>query len=460
MTARTAVAAPPPGLSITGQRDARAAAYWGRRFVAVSLVAWAASPAVGLRASLAVIVALGFAAAIAGIRQPALGLLGITVLCTVEPAMNTQLFTGGLLRWNTFNYWLLIVLLLFTPLAVALRDPHSRLLRLFLLVLVVQLLISPDVPKGIQNVLEVLSFFGLYIYFARAGVQRDLWAWMGLVSGTVAAAGGLAFLALGSKLPTENPNAWAFFPLSALFMLALASPFASRSRGSQIAMGLLAAVNLGWVFLSGSRGSLLTGTACVFLLVLESRGGPRATVVASVALVGVAASALFGDLQARTTQRLRLLIDPHASVDDRTSGRSALLVGGWYMFRQHPFGVGTGGFAMSWLELDRIEGMSEWGRGTEKDAHAGWVKALAENGVVGSALMVAFVTSFGVVGWRRRRHRRALMVGLLATWSLALGFITTEYQNKALWFLAAGAATLLHADRIARLLHPGKGPGV
>ena len=75
-------------------------------------------------------------------------------------------------------------------------------------------------------------------------------------------------------------------------------------------------------------------------------------------------------------------------------------------------------------------------------AHAGWIKILAENGLPGISLMGAYLVSFVVAGWRSR-HRDLLMLGLLVTLVFGLGFTTTEYQSKGLWFLAAGVMALL-----------------
>jgi O-antigen ligase len=83
--------------------------------------------------------------------------------------------------------------------------------------------------------------------------------------------------------------------------------------------------------------------------------------------------------------------------------------------------------------------------GRQMAAHAGWVKVISENGVPGALLMIAFVMSFAVAGWRRRRWR-VRVLGLMVTATMAIGFLTTEFQSKSLWFLGAGAMVLLTPD--------------
>jgi hypothetical protein len=434
---------PRTALPVQRGRGQPQVAFWGRLFIVLSLMAWAASPLIGFQASLSMLTLCAFVAAVAGLRHPVVGLLGMTVLCTLDPVMNTLLFTGGIWRWNTLNYLLLAVATIFAPLVLGLRDPHSRLLQLFALLLGLEILISPDWLAGVQILLELTAFFGLMVYFLRAGPDPMIWCWAGLVSGTVAAFGALAYMLQRADLPPMIPNAWAFFPLSALFAICMASPFAKGRPRFQLPLSILAACNVGWVFLSGSRGSLLTAVACAAILLIQARGGRRVTLILSLGLVAMVISSVFTDLQTKMVERLTYLVTPNQALVYRTSGRSDLAIAGWYIFREHPLGVGTGGFATSWLALGSADGLSGWGRGTKKDAHAGWIMVLADNGAPGVILLAAFAGSFAVAGWRRRK-RGLLLMGLLGTTGLSLGLLTTEFQNKGLWFLLSGVAVLLH----------------
>ena len=84
---------------------------WGRRFVILAILTWAASFVIGFENALTILVLVGFAAAVVGLRSPAIGLLGIGMLATLDALTRVFLLSGGLLRWNTLNYWLLLSLI-------------------------------------------------------------------------------------------------------------------------------------------------------------------------------------------------------------------------------------------------------------------------------------------------------------------------------------------------------------
>ena len=82
-------------------------------------------------------------------------------------------------------------------------------------------------------------------------------------------------------------------------------------------------------------------------------------------------------------------------------------------------------------------------------AHSGWIKVLAENGVPGILLLGAYVLSFTVSGWRAR-NPELLRLGLMVSAVLTVAWLSTEFQNKALWLLAAGATVLLEHNPASR----------
>ncbi len=427
------------------------AKYWGERLIALILLTWAASFLVGFRASLAVLTFIGFAAAILGLRRPSLGLFGIGILSTLDTPARFYLFTGGLLRWSTFNYWLLLVMLLSVPFLLRLRDPQTRLWQAFVLLLGLQLVITPDFARGVEDLLSIVTLLGLFVYFARNVEDKHIWYWLALVNATLAGAGGLSFFLDIDRLPYINPNLWAWFPLTGLFSVCLAFPFAADRWRGQLTLALLAAVNFVWVFLSGSRGSLLIAVFCLAFLILEMRSLSRRFAFLIVAFVlGLAVSTQFTDLQARVLGRIGVLLDPNLSYVIRTSGRSDLALAGWQLFLDNPFGVGTGGFATAWASLGNLGGSLSFSRiGGQASAHSGWIKILAENGIPGILLLVSYVLSFAIVGWRSSKQDRDLLVlGLLVTVILSVALISTEFQDKGLWFLAAGVTALLHREDI------------
>jgi len=455
MTAVANVSARPPASAISRRAESRAD-FWGPLLLVLTLGAWAAGAVLGFKTSLAVLTVIGFAAAVVGVFNPTLGLLGIGILSTIDAPTRHFIMTGGLWRWNTFNYWLLVVIGLSVPFLWRLSDPHTRLLRLLLLLLSLELIVSPNLSSGQQHLLNVVTVLGLLVYFAPASQNDALWYWLGMMCGSLGAAGGLLYYVQRDELPWINANAWALFPITALFGICLGFPAAAERKRGQLIFALLATTNFVWVFLSASRGNLLIATCCALLLILAVRGvRRRAVVLAAAALIVFWIPAQFTDLQDRALFRIEKLFNSSQSLAKRTSGRSDLVLGGWYIFVDHPLGVGTGGFGSAWANLGRREGLSGFARGVEIPSHSAWMKILAENGIPGIILLVSYVFSYAVVGWRSG-DRQLLFLGSLVTVTFCVAWISTEFSSKGLWFLAAGATTMLHRRRIAALLRVGE----
>lgn len=433
---------------------------WGRAYVVFILGAWGASFVIGFGHTLAVLTALGYLSVAIGIYQPAIGVLGIGILCTLDSVARIFVYSGvdgnGPLPWNTFNYWLFAVMLLFSPFLLRLRDAHTRTLELFVALLTAELIISPSLQLGLQHIVGIASVFGMLVYFGRVGNDRRLWYWLGVICGLLGAVGTLVLLVHRHNLPYVNPNTWSYLPLTALFAICLAFPLARGVGRAQLGLALLASANLMWVLLSASRGSILLGLCCAVYLLLELRGmGRRSIVLGLAVLVALVTFAEFPALREHTFHRVDKLLDPSYSMAQRTSGRSDLVIGALEIFREHPLGVGTGGFSIAWSELGRHAGASGFGRWEEKQAHSGWAKTLAENGALGLLLLVSYVGSFVAMGVRLRT-RYAFLLGALVTTVLGAAFVSTEFQSKGLWLLAAGAATLLQCRWARRAPRPAR----
>jgi O-antigen ligase len=431
---------------------------WGLRLIGLATVSWLASLSLGFHAGLIVLTVAGLAAAVAGLARPALGLLGVVILCTLDPVSRIYLLTGGLLPWNTFNYWLLVVMLLHLGFLVRLRDPQTRLLQLFILLLAAGLAFSSDLMGGLQHVFNIVILFGLLITIARVGTDRETWYWSAMLSGVIAALGSLVFYLQQDSLPAINENAWSFFPLASLFVTC--AYFTAPVRRPSGLLALLALVNSVWVFLSGSRGSFLICVVCLLFILARLRAARGSTVTLAVGvLLAIAISVQFGGQGGRALDRLTALFDTDRSISTRTSGRWDLAQGGWRIFLDHPLGIGTGGFPQAWATLENREGMSGFREGTSMQAHSGWIKVLAENGVFGIVLFAAFILSFAMLGWRRRAAG-LFLPGLLVSVAMSVAFLADEFQGKGLWLLAAVVMTALRrapgkADRSRT--HPARG---
>lgn len=436
------------------QLESAGGVWWGPISIALIVLGWAVTPVAGFETSLLILTLMGFAALFAGLRYPALGLFGIMILCILDAPARVYLLTGGLLRWNTLNYWLILMMVLYVPFLMRLRDVHSLTLITFIALLTVEVVISPDITNGIQNVLGISSVIGMLIYFVRAGDDRRMWFWMSVGGGVMGALGGLMFFLQRANLPSINENAWAAFPLTALIAVVLGFPAASSLRRGQPTLLVLAAANLAWIFLSGSRGTLLIGSCCFMVLLIGLRGMRQRTIALLAAgFMALVAVAHFGKAQDRAIHRItKLFTVEHAlagnySLGSRTSGRSDLAIGGWYIFQDHPFGLGTGSFPTAWSHFGHHYGLT-YGRGEEKAAHSGWVKTMVENGAPGLVLLLVYVLSFAAVGLRQRSWA-LWRLGMLTSAVLAAGLLSTEFQTKGIWFLAAGATAFLQRERLA-----------
>jgi hypothetical protein len=416
-----------------------------------TIIVWTLSIGLGYEFGVTIMTLLAFAITILGLFHPRLGLLGLGMMVALDPMTRVFMATGGLWRWNTFNYWLLLTMALSIPLLLRLRDIHTRLLQLFIVLLGVGLLISPSLSSGIQHTLGIVAIFGLLVYFARAGHDSDVWFWMGMVNGVLASVGSLAYYVQKDSVQYIDHNLWAYFPLTAIYSIALAMPFTRQSPRRQFGLVMLAFVNYGWIFLSGSRSNLLLGTICIIFLVIAMRGVFNRTIIIGMAvLLALMVPIFFSDLTDNTVERIEKLFNENASAADRTNGRATLMLGGWYIFQDNPLGVGTGGFKTAWSRLDMREGLG-FRFGQAFSSHSGWIRTLVENGFQGFMLLFAFVWSFAYMGLRQR-DRILMMLGVLTSLCMSITFFATEFQNKGLWFLAAGMIMIYHREQIVELV--------
>lgn len=433
--------------------------WWGPITCMFIVLVWAVSPFVGFSAALTVLTMYGFIALVFGLSRPALGLVGVTILCVLDAPSRVYLLTGGPLRWNTFNYCLLFIMALYLPFLIRLRDRHSLTLFAFVGLLLVDLSISRVIAEGVQHILGIITTFGILIYIVRAGYDRRMWFWVSVIAGLIGALGSLSWFYQQATLPRINENAWAMFPATALFTICLGFPSAVAMRRGQPTLMALAGVNLVWVFLSGSRGTLGIGVCCMIVMLLTMRGLRQRTVaIVCGAMLMFAAVSHFGNLQDRALFRIEKLftteegLSGNYSLSSRTSGRSDLAIGGWYIFEEHPLGVGTGGFKIAWRDLDRHDDMGHYAQGELREAHSGWIKTLAENGVPGVLLLLAWVFSFAYGGTRTRK-RVLRRLAFLTTLAISVALLATEFQAKGLWYLAAGATAFLERDSLERAMY-------
>jgi O-Antigen ligase len=438
------------GLARAGRKAAarsHSAAFAGRLLVLLVTATWASSLFLDMTVVVQALTVIGFAAALAGVVNPAAGLMGVAILGALDAVSRVFVFTGGLLRWNTLSYFLLAAAVIGWRSLSRLKGRSIVLFTLFLVLLVMEIPMGTDFDNGLAHVLSLAAILGLLVFVFRGAGQADAWPWLAIVSGVLAAGGGFAFYRHGALGGTINPNAWVYLPLTALLLADVALAVAPASPAARRTIIALSVLNLGWAFLSGSRGGFFVAVIAMTFLVLGGPSSLKSRAGALVALAGaVAVTSLFADLQEEMDKRLTKLVDPARTVANRTSGRSDLAIVGWHVFLEHPLGVGTGGFAAAGEEVGRRENLALYRVRGATQAHSAWIKTLAENGVPGIVLLGAFVFSFGLTGFRRRRDG-LLGLGLLTTAILGVSFLSSEFQAKGLWLFVAAVIVMLEARR-------------
>ena len=452
--------APPrfaPALGSRIDRESKLALYVG---CGLALL-WLCSFTIGFKTVLGVLSVAGFALAVIGLQRPSLGLIGIGILCSLDSLMRVYLMKGGWLRYNTFNYWLLFVMVISLPMVFRHKDPNSKLLQAFSALLALELAISPSVRDGLLHLLNLVTVFGLSIYFYRCRRFPHIWYSLGISIGLMSALTGLAFFLNNENLafwtvderaysdpdfadPNYiDPNALGYVFLTGLFSLCVALAWTRRTDKSLLPILVLLAVNTCWVMLVGSRGSILVASSCAIYVLFSMRSGTRRFKVISVfALSGLLVVNAFPMLLERSVHRVNKLMDDQYSAAERTSARSDLVIGAWRLFRKHPLGVGTGGYKKSWASLE-VRDLGSSQAGHEKAAHSAWTKTLAENGLPGFLLFAAVVFSFAYVGIQQARGG-SMPLGILVTVTLTSAFVSTEFTSKGIWFIVAATIAYLH----------------
>jgi len=226
-----------------------------------------------------------------------------------------------------------------------------------------------------------------------------------------------------------------------------------RSAAARVAWGLaLAAMTLG-LLVSASKGaivSLLLAVAIAYLFARGTARAPRLVLLAAIA-VGVAL-VMASPLRQVLTYRMA------SSALEYSSGERLALYGlAWECFLNHPLlGVGLNNFSVAAHAL----------HGLDTVPHNLELGFLAEIGLPGLLLAIAWVASLGRSSWRYRRRaeerrERSLALGLWAAWLAWVihnQFESTLYggQFKLLLCLVA-AATWRLEQQAGRALAPPVG---
>jgi O-antigen ligase len=239
----------------------------------------------------------------------------------------------------------------------------------------------------------------------------------------------------------KDPNVFGPFlvPAVLLLMEETVAPRLLRFRLSA-KLALLSLMTVGVVF-SFSRAAWLNLALglVVLLAIFALRRGNARRVLALVVASLVAGAALIGVLEATGSTAF---LSQRAALQDYDAQRFGAQASGIELAEEHPLGLGPGQF-------ERV---------SEVSAHSTYVRAIAEEGVPGAALLLALVLL--TLGFAARNVAAGVdtygigSAGLMAAWCglLANSFFVDTLHWRHLWFVAAliWAGTALRAGYAGR----------
>jgi O-antigen ligase len=327
-------------------------------------------------------------------------------------------------------------------------------------------LLDPDAIRDAVLSLAALAAGAAYFFILRrAGHGPRRWALMAATWG-IAASAVAAIAARAGIGPGETSGFWrmtgrssgASIDPNALGMLcALAFVVALAciaSGGRKWIAALVIPVSAG-LFLSGSRsgiGAAAIGSALV--LVLPGLSARRRAAMLAAVLAAVAAAALLVPRrEGSAVERVRRMLDPALTAEDRSSSRTVLWDAALRMFRKEPLaGGGLGAYA--W-ELPNL--MSEAGRSLPLRDNPGnaYLQALAETGILGFLLTLAFCLALAREAWLAAGGTGPLARGsgagaLAFLGALAAGSHWFAPDVALYFFLLAAVASRPHAPDASR----------
>jgi len=191
-----------------------------------------------------------------------------------------------------------------------------------------------------------------------------------------------------------DPNA-----LGMLCGLGLVVALSCVASGGRRWIGALAVPISAGLFLSGSRSGI--GAAAIGALLLLVLPGlslrRRAAVLAAVLAVAAAAALLVPRREGSAVERMRRMLDPALTAEDRSSSRTLLWDAAVRMFRREP-AAGGGLGAFSW-ELPNL--LAETGRSLPIRDNPGnaYLQSLAETGILGFLLTLGFCLALAREAW-------------------------------------------------------------
>jgi O-antigen ligase len=245
--------------------------------------------------------------------------------------------------------------------------------------------------------------------------------------------------------PYVNRNHFAAFAELVIPVALVPLVLGKVRRERWFAVGLFALLPIGALFLSVSRGGIISFAAEIglltLLLILRRAGGKHVLAGAAVLLVAFMLVSWLG---------VRQVIDRFASMQSlevQTGKRASMRVDTWHIFREHPW-TGTG---LGTLQTVFPAYETNYDTKVVNHTHNDYLEALAETGIVGAAccawfLIALFVQSLRLLFLHDKSFAAALhLSGLIA----CAGFLVHSLVdfnlhipgNALLFFLMANLAT-------------------
>lgn len=328
---------------------------------------------------------------------------------------------------------------------------------------------APDYAVAFRSLWLLVQLFVLYVMVvnllpSREAIQRALDV---LLASTVVVAlfvfwqlprfqGTRATLQLGEEM--FNPNKLAATLILPVFVALAAGRGSSRWWRAFAVVPLIVAS-----LVTGARGATLALLAGGLVLVaLRPRLLPR--IVAAGGAVALAALVLVPQ------DRLEMLSERYASMaEDRGSGRLDIWrVGGRMIVDRPVTGVGLAGFQPEFYDyMGAVQVDPYWAREWRnryglRGAHNVYLKAFAELGVIGLALLLAALAAHALALWREYRHAHAerrsgaagLCLALLCILTVLLALFTNNdlLTTKSAWVVLGMVQAGVLTSSTARLM--------
>lgn len=389
-------------------------------------------------------------------NNPILGFLSITVLLVLDPMIRGYVLVGGLFRWNTINYWLIVFTIANSKLLLNNLTRHLKAVIAFILLIFIQLAYTNDFENGILSILGIFSIIALYTYVISVkqyNIKLILY-YCSLVAGYAGLLTGLIFFRENSfqvytlshyynlgltidDMEAINANSFAVTLVAPIMITTVAFSFLKDKRHRFI-LFILSLGNLILLTFTGSRGALLTGIVSLYFMLTKKTNALKLIFWALIGYYILSMSApLLENVDSSIARKIYVLFNDDASVSQKTNDRSDIALIGYQMFLENPLGVGTGNFSYTFKKFTMYSFSDLSISQTTKQSHSAFIKIMAENGIFGILLFLLFISTY-YYNKKNPIYKNGIyfILAALAT------FLSSEFQHKPIWFVGAIVAYL------------------